>query len=71
MKKSEFKKSKMGKLPGEFSIRTKIRIIEEDGPISIFPWQELDTKPIKAFRKMQRRRAEKRLRQKRIDDALF
>jgi len=64
MKNASFKKSKMGQLPGDVSIRTKIRMMESNEPIKIFLWHEINTKAIKAFRKVQKRKAEKRLRQK-------
>ena len=62
MKKARFKRSKMGKLPGELSIRTKARMMESNEPIDVSPWQRIGTRAIKIFRKFQQRRAEVRFR---------
>ncbi len=62
MKNARFKRSKMGQLPGDLSIRTKIRMMEKDEPIDVFPWQRISTKVIKIFRKIQKQRAEKKFR---------
>ena len=58
MQKSRFKRgNKMGDMPGDVSKRTKIRMMEKDTPIQVFPWQVITEKAAKGYRRDQRKRA--------------
>jgi hypothetical protein len=56
-------KTKMGQLPGDLSIRTKVAMMEGKVPLKVFPWQTITEACAKSFRKAIHALAKSRSRQ--------
>ena len=64
-----YKRSKMGCLPGDLPKRIKIAMLEGNVPIRVFPWQIINAKAAKTFRKDHHKKAKRRFRHQAIEDA--
>jgi hypothetical protein len=61
----------MGELPGDLPRRIKIAMLEGNVPIQAWPWQTINEKCAKSFRKDHHKKTEKRFRRnmkKEIED---
>ncbi len=62
MNKSRHKRSKFGDLPGDLSKQVKINMLEGNTPIQVFPWQTINDKCAKSYRKDFQKKANRRFR---------
>lgn len=63
--RSNWKRHKMGMLPGNIGKGAMANMLEKNTPIQIFSWQVVSNAQAKSFRKRQHRRALKAFRQQR------
>jgi hypothetical protein len=64
-----YKKSKMGQVPGDVSRWTKIKMLEDQTPIRVTPWHTITEKCAKSFKKDHIKKANRRFRHnKKIDE---
>jgi len=62
MNKSRHKRTKFGCQPGDLSKRVKIAMLEGNTPIEVFPWQTVNDKCAKTYRKDFQKKANRRFR---------
>lgn len=68
---SNYKRTKMGCLPGDISKQMKIAMLEGDVPIQVFEWQTISAAAAKSYRKDHHKKANRRHRRgakKEIDE---
>jgi len=62
MNKSRHKRAKFGDLPGDLSKSIKIAMLEGNTPIEAFPWQIINDKCAKSYRKEFQKKANRKFR---------
>ena len=60
--KTRYKRAKFGCLPGDLSKRVKIAMLEGSTPIEVFPWQIINDKCAKSYRKDFQKKANRKFR---------